>query len=498
MRRRTARILGVAVAGALVFGAGAAAVGAWAWNRGRVDTVGEVAFTNRLAVPPLAPSRVDDQGRRVFDLRAQAGRHSFGAEHQAATWGFNGDYLGPTLRARRGERVLVNVRNEVSEPTTVHWHGMHLPAAMDGGPHQPVRPGATWSPTWTVDQPAATLWYHPHLHGSTERHVYRGLAGMFILDEQPGTAPDLPDEYGVDDLPVIVQDKKFHRDGGLDDGTGFVGMGILGDTVAVNGTIGGYHEVTTQRVRMRLLNAASGRVFNFGFSDDREFALVGTDGGLLARPYRTDRVQLAPGERAEIVVTFRPGERVVLRSYPPDLGTFFLSERFTGGDDSFDVLQLRAAATLEPSARVPEKLADVPLMAESSAVDTRTFRLSGREINSRKMAMGRVDQVVEKGTTEVWQVRNDDGQPHSFHVHDVQFQVLGGDGPLGGWKDTIYVPGDSSLRLIIRFSDYADPDTPYMYHCHMLFHEDAGMMGQFVVVEPGQRAGQPAHHDHGA
>jgi FtsP/CotA-like multicopper oxidase with cupredoxin domain len=453
---------------------------------GGVVAVEDVGAANRLAIPPLAASHLDSQGRRVFDLRASAGRHDFGAvggvDRQAATWGFNGDYLGPTLRAKRGERVVVNVRNDVGEPTTVHWHGMHLPARMDGGPHQQIAPGTTWSPTWTIDQPAATLWYHPHLHGTTERHVYRGLAGMFILDDDPSSALRLPHEYGVDDVPVIVQDKKFRADGELDDHSSQGGMGVLGDTVAVNGTVGAYYEATTQRLRMRLLNASGGRVFNFGFSGDREFALVGTDGGLLARPYRTNRIQLAPGERAEVVVTLRPAEHLRLRSFEPD----------------FDVLELRAGADLKTSPAIPGKLVDVPPMAESSAAKVRAFRLTGHNINGEKMDLDRVDQVVEKDTTEIWQVRNSDGRPHSFHVHDVQFQVLGGDGPLGGWKDTVYVEPGSTMRLIMRFTDYADPDTPYMFHCHMLFHEDRGMMGQFVVVEPGQQAGQPQrHHHHG-
>jgi FtsP/CotA-like multicopper oxidase with cupredoxin domain len=494
MKRKFAWVLAIGITGVLAVCAGGAAIAAWAWNRAQVETIGQVDFTTRMAIPPLAPSHVDSRGRRVFDLRAQAGRHDFGAGRPASTWGFNGDYLGPTLRAKRGEQVLVNVRNDLDAPTTVHWHGMHLPAAMDGGPHQPIRPGTTWSPTWTVDQAAATLWYHPHLHQSTEEHVYRGLAGMFILDDEPSAALDLPDEYGVDDVPVIVQDKKFRGDGELDSSGSTGGMGVLGDTIAVNGTVGAYHEVATQRLRMRLLNASSGRVFNFGFSDDRDFALIGTDGGLLPQPYQTSRIQLAPGERAETVVTMRPAERVVLRSYPPDLGTNFLNERFAGGDDAFDVLQLRAADSLVPRAPVPGKLADVPRMDESSAVHVREFTLSGHEINGHKMDMGRVDQVVAKDTAEVWEVHNNDGQPHSFHVHDVQFQVLGGDGPLAGWKDTVYVPANSTRRLIMRFTDYADPDTPYMFHCHMLYHEDRGMMGQFVVVEPGQQPGRPEHH----
>ena len=182
------------------------------WARAVTDTVGQVAFERPLAIPPLAESRVED-GTRVFDLRAGKGTTDFGvADTPAETWGYNGSYLGPTLRAERGERVRINVTNEVGETTTTHWHGHHLPAKMDGGPHQPIEPGETWSPEWTVDQPAATTWYHPHLHGTTAEHVYRGLAGMFILDDAQSRELDLPSEYGVDDIPVIVQDKKFDGD----------------------------------------------------------------------------------------------------------------------------------------------------------------------------------------------------------------------------------------------------------------------------------------------
>jgi FtsP/CotA-like multicopper oxidase with cupredoxin domain len=269
-----------------------------------VSTVDKVDFARPLAVPPLAPSRLDEHGRRVFDLRAQAGTTDFGFG-ATRTWGFNGSYLGPTLRAARGEQVLINVHNGLGEATTVHWHGMHLPAKMDGGPHQPIRPGATWSPTWRVDQPAATLWYHPHPHGTTERHVYRGLAGLFLLDDPATDVASLPSRYGVDDVPVIVQDKSFD-DGQFDMGHRIGSdIGVLGDTLLVNGTAGPYHEVRAERTRLRLLNASTARVYNFGFADDRPFSLVGTDGGLLDRPYQMERVQLSPGERAEIVVTMR-------------------------------------------------------------------------------------------------------------------------------------------------------------------------------------------------
>jgi len=384
MRRVTVLILSIML---IVCGGGVALATAF-WGRTSISTAGEVDFATPLAIPPLASSKVDGSGRRVFDLTAAPGEHDFGGG-PTRTWGFNGGYLGPTLRAQRGEEVIVNVHNGLAEPTTVHWHGMHLPARMDGGPHQAIQPGATWSPAWRIDQPAATLWYHPHPHGETARHVYRGLAGMFLIDDPAATG--LPGEYGVDDIPVIVQDKKLTRGGDLSEGGSFLGdVGILGDTIAVNGTVGPYLDVHTERVRLRLLNASNARVYSFGFADGRKFALVGTDGGLLP-------------------------------------------------------------------------------------------------------------QAVVKDSVEVWTVRNADGSPHNFHVHGVQFQVLsdGGGAPppeLSGWKDTIYLTPELRYELIMRLPSYADPAMPYMFHCHVLLHEDGGMMGQFAVVEPGQSAQTPHHH----
>jgi FtsP/CotA-like multicopper oxidase with cupredoxin domain len=387
----------------------------------------------------------------------------------------------------------VNVHNDLDETTTVHWHGMHIPARYDGGPHQPIKPGETWSPQWRIDQPAATLWYHPHPHGQTEEHINKGLAGMFILDDPDSAVADaLPHEYGVDDIPLIVQDKRLDDDGDIQSGG-------LGEDVLVNGTYGPYLDVTTEKVRLRLLNASVKRVFAFGFSDERAFTMIGSGGGLLPAPVTLDRLLLSPGERAEIVLDIRPGEDVVFRSYPPDLGTNAFADRFNGGGDEFDVLQLRADDDLRPSPQISERLAAAPDIDVEGA-KTRTFQMQGRKINGKAMDMARIDETVPVGTTEIWEVTNTDGSYHNFHIHDVQFQTLSVDGhrpppQLSGWKDTIYMAPGRNVRLAMRFSDYTDPDSPYMYHCHLLQHEDNGMMGQFVVVEPGGAAGTP-HHDH--
>lgn len=477
----------------------------WGYGAARLDLAGRTTFTNRVAVPPLAESRVDDRGRRVFDLTLQRGETDFGHGRVAETWGINQSYLGPTLRAERGEEVLVNVTNEVGEPSTLHWHGMHLPARMDGGPHQMVDDGETWSPTWQVDQPAATLWYHPHLHGSTADHVYRGLAGMFLVDDPESAGLALPQEYGVDDVPVIVQDKQFDDAGELDDGTSFLNpVGVLGDQVLVNGTDDAYLPVTTELVRLRLLNGSNARIYNLGLDDYREFDLIATDGGLLERPTPMSRLRLSPGERAEVVVAMEPGERVVLRSYPSDVAGDPLQQRWSGGDDTLDVLELRAADDLRASPALPGRLVELPdaeAAAEGAEVD-RDFRLATPTINRRAMDMDRIDATVEVGTTEVWRVRNEDGTPHNFHVHDVQFRVVQVDGrepepALRGRKDTVLVPANTEVVLVMTFEDHTDPDAPYMFHCHLLRHEDQGMMGQFVVVEPGQEAGDPGSlHDH--
>jgi FtsP/CotA-like multicopper oxidase with cupredoxin domain len=487
-RRLLLWILGVATALAALV----AALGGMLYARAETSNVGTLEFANELRIPPLLEPR-DERGRKTFELTLERGTSELLPGKPAETWGVNGAYLGPTLRASRGDDVELRVHNTLGETTTIHWHGMHLPAAADGGPHQTIATGETWTPGWEVDQAAATLWYHPHPHGETADHVYRGVAGMFILDDPRADALALPDEYGVDDIPLIIQDKRLNDDGSLDFSQGPISpTGRLGDEILVNGTHDPHVDVRHERVRLRLLNASNARVYNIGFADDREFDLVGTDGGLVEAPQRLERIQISPGERAEIVAAFEPGERVVLRSFEPELGTNFFEGRFAGDDDSFDLLELRAERSLAAAPGVPDRLA-APEVDADNATRTRRFELSGTRINGRRMDISRIDAVVEAGSTEIWEVENTSGTPHNFHVHDVRFRVLeyaGGAPPahLGGLKDTVYVPPGESVRLVVRFGDYADADVPYMFHCHVLQHEDRGMMGQFVVAAPGETA----------
>jgi len=402
--RRRGRVTAVITLGVLVVGllvAGGVAVRLY--GDALRSNVGELAFRNRLRIPPLLEGRADDQGR-TFDLGVATGQTEFVAGMSADTWGVNGSYLGPTLRARVGEEVRVNVTNRLPETTTIHWHGMHLPAAMDGGPHQPIAPGATWSPSWRVDQPAATLWYHAHPDGHTGEQVYRGVAGLFLLDD-PAQPAGLPGSYGVDDIPLVIQDKRFTGDGQLDAGhPRFSPVGVLGDEILVNGTHDPYLEVTTTRVRFRALNASNGRTYDLGLSDDRPFSVVAGDAGLLPAPHPVRRLRLAPSERAEVVVDVTPGDDVLLRGFPTGLGAGRLPDRFAGGDDTFDLLRLTAADQLEASPALPERLPAPPPVAVPPTAPAQEFRFNhASRINGRAYDPDRVDFAVAPGSTEVWE-----------------------------------------------------------------------------------------------
>lgn len=447
------------------------------------------AGTSPLPIPPLAPSELTG-GKRRFALTAAAGESKLITGHpevRTPTMGYNGAFLGPTLRARRGEYISVDIRNDLSDPTTLHWHGMHLPSTMDGGPHTPIAAGARATAEWELKQPAATLWYHPHPHGETEAQVLAGLAGIFIIDDDASDASGLPSEYGVDDIPLVLQDRFLDSEGRIIHADEDNALGTIGDTFLANGLSGTHFEVTSELLRLRLLNGCSARFLDLRFDDDRMFTLVGTDGALLSEPVELDHLLLSPAERAEILVAFRPGDRVTLRTERPEIpgGNAGIADMTPG-----EFTEFRAGDALRPAASWRLPADQRATLTEAQSARTRTFELKIPFLNGKKMDMTRIDAIVRVGDVEVWELTTADAFPHNFHIHDVQFRVLDIDGNLppshlNGWKDTVPVLPGQRTRIITRFEDYTDDRIPYMMHCHLLRHEDQGMMGQFLVTADG-------------
>ena len=434
------------------------------------------AVSGTLHVPPLLPPRLQG-GVKVFDLALQRGETELLPGLTSATLGINGPYLGPTLRARLGDSLLLNVVNQIGEATTLHWHGMHLPAAMDGGPHQVIEDGERWNPRFAIQQQAASLWYHPHLFGATEQQVGRGLVGMFILDDENPVQDLLPHTYGVDDLPLILQDIG-------PEGRPAGAFGRRGQArTLVNGSLEPSFVTDQPRVRLRLLNATSRRFYMLALAEGQSFDQVASDGGLLPSPAAMARLTIGPAERAEIVIDLAGEESVALQNVG-------------GGGEPSTLLTLSSTAS-GPAAPLPSVLNRIDRMSPEAANVTRDMVLSraGRGFSINGQAMRSMADMHDMGSTlrarlgdvELWNIINRSGATHMLHVHDVQFQIVDRSrGPLPdnelGRKDTVMVSPGETARVIMRFSDYADENTPYMFHCHVLGHEDQGMMGQVVVV----------------
>jgi len=450
-----------------------------------------------LVISKVLTGEIRD-GVRTYDLSLQKGISQFFDGVNTPTLGINGAYLGPTLKMRAGEVVQMNVTNKIGEPSTLHWHGFHLPASSDGGPHQVIGEGETWSTTFTVKQRASMFWYHSHMVPRTGPQVYQGLAGLIYVDDEETSRLDLPDEYGVDDIPLILQDRAFNADGSFLYSTSMpsIMMGMRGNVLLVNGAVWPYFEARTNKVRLRLLNGSNARFYTIGFDDGRTFQQIGSDGGLLESPFETAQITLAPAERAQIIVDLSDGRPVRLRTFATPGGGMMM-DRMMGEGLAFEVLDIRPNAQRAKSPEIPERLINLDQPDPTKAVRTRRFvlEMSGMmmmdggsfTINGKTMDMNRIDETVRVNTTEIWQIENTSMMPHPLHIHDVQFRILERNGvpPAPGemgLKDTVVVSPRESVKLLLSFSDYTDQDRAYMYHCHILEHEDAGMMGQFVVT----------------
>ena len=381
----------------------------------------------------------------------------------------------------------MNVQNNLPEATTLHWHGMRLPAAADGGPHQPIPAIGRWQPSWEVVNAASTSWYHPHPHGATAQHVFRGVAGMIIIDDDDTRRLALPRTYGVDDIPVILQDRSIDTDGQVQWETES-NFGQLGTDMLVNGTMNAYLDVTTRRVRLRLLNASNARLYHVGFADGRRFALIAGDDGLLPAPVELDRVTLGPAERAEIVVDLRPGERVIMDTAAGD-------ERIDEG--TYALMELRAAATLKDAPDVPTRLGGAPPIVPPAGATVRHFALQGPRrhqrsgdgpdpdrrggARERRRDLGGGEQRLLAQLPHPRGVVHDPGSRRRARRTPgrpvARTRCTSRRSPASGWPC-------SSRRSSTRRCRTCTTATS----CGT---RTQGMMGQFLVVEPGTEAGTP-------
>jgi len=451
----------------------------------------DIPYQN-LWIPPLL------EGKSI-DLSLDAGSRTF-IKGKTPTLGFNKTgFWGPTLVMNRGETVQIRVRNNIKEVTTVHWHGLHLPASADGGPHQPIEPGDTWTTSFKVDNNAATYWYHPHPHELTQKQHALGAGGLIIIRDAEEARLALPRTYGVDDIPLVLtsrrfkSDQQFSHNGDHDK---------YGDYSMVNGVLNPQVRLPAQLVRLRILNAEVERGYILGFPDNRTFHVIATDGGLVDKPIAVKRLRLMVGERAEILVDLsadKPGASIDLMAYNSGQPFGFPGgEPDKGGDNGsllnnsdFRVLHvLVGSATPRPVTRMPDVLAHNRFPSKEESTRSRTIKVTdGRPfftLDDKSFDMHIIDQAVKLGATETWTVTNNNIFGHSFHIHDVQFRILSRSGGAvadyeKGWKDTVYLPRNQSVTFVARFEDFASDNDAFMYHCHMANHEDGGMMGQFLV-----------------
>ena len=467
--------------------------------------VQSVSAQNPLFIPPSLTGT-------NFNLNVQTGTQNFYPGNPTPTYGINGPFLSPTIIVNKGDVVTLNVNNGLTVATTMHWHGLHVSPSNDGGPHQSIAAGATWSPSFEILNNAGTFWYHPHGEGKTELHVGKGLAGMFIVHDPIEQSLGLPQTYGVDDIPLITQSKAF-------DVLQQIAIADHMDTsILVNGTIDAFYDAPAQVIRFRILNGSSMRSFNYGFSNGMTFYQIATDGGLVETPNPLTRLLLAPGERSEILVnlTTMNGQSFQLMSYAseitngifgapavgiaPDVIDMYGDNPLNGAD--YELLAINVIApTASPVTTIPTSLVPytpyLPINADVNRslildtirilpIDVPNLAAGPFGINGVSFDMMVNNIYVPLNSTEIWTLQNKTHIAHPFHIHDIQFNIIEKNGlpPVlseQGWKDVVLVMPHDSVKFITKFITFEDNMTPYMYHCHLLHHEDDGMMGSFIV-----------------
>lgn len=432
-------------------------------------------------------------------------------------------YLGPIFRVKKGQRIQVRLKNELPDPTIIHWHGLLIPEEMDGHPRYAIAPGVSFEYDFQVINRAGMYWFHPHPHQLTGPQVYYGLAGLFIVSDDAEAALGLP--AGEYDLPLVIQDRTFDSQNQmvyLANGMMDQIIGFLGDTILVNGAPNATLDVKASAYRLRLLNGSNSRIYKLAWQDGTPLTVIATDGGLLEAPVTRDYVTLAPGERVELWADFsgRTGSEMRLVSLPFS-GFSSGGGMMMGGGSSlpngtpFDILKLKVGEKGADALPLPARLSTIARYHVEEAVNQdnpRSFTLAMQgmthTINGRVFEMDSVarGEIVRLGDLEIWEFANLEGggggmgmgmmnmeMPHPMHIHGVQFQVLNrqltrdnesayqelsGGFVDDGWKDTVLVMPGEKVQVLVRFENYVGT---FLYHCHNLEHEDAGMMRNYKI-----------------
>ena len=457
------------------------------------NTVKTYPQQDPLNIPVLIDSL--EAGNNI-ELVIQNSVHEFFSGVKSTTKGFSQSYLGPTIRLYKGATTRIVFRNDTQDYTTIHGHGLHVEGKVDGGPQSKILAGETKSVLLPIVQEAGTSWYHPHLMDETSAQVHAGLAGLYIIEDGNSQNLPLPKAYGVDDIPLIIQDRSFvngkMKPYALTHGR-IMEDGLREETLVVNGTINPYHQVPAGWVRLRLLNASNARFYRFFLPNDVPFYKIATEGGFLNTPVEITEITMSPGERNEIMIDLAGYNSLSLMAefLPADPE----DQSWLSSNPVQRVLELRVDDTLLAQGKLPDKLNDINYYGQAdmrNAVRRNlVMHMANDEndmfsINRESMNVNVINARVKKGDMELWTITGE-MMPHPFHVHGVSFQIVthNGQSPSEadkGWKDTLMVTEEPS-EILMRFNHSATDEFPYMYHCHILEHEDAKMMGQFTVTD---------------
>jgi FtsP/CotA-like multicopper oxidase with cupredoxin domain len=433
-----------------------------------------------LTAPPGLTNRSMLPRTVEVEITAEPARLSLVPGRVNTFYAYNGTVPGPTLEVREGDRVIVHFRNHLAEATTIHWHGLHVPVEADGNPMDPVPPGGAYD--YVFDVPigsAGTYWYHPHPHGHAGRQVARGLFGALIVRPSEDPIP-----AAVPDRLLLLHDIRVNSRGSLIiPPSSAEEQGWEGNVMLVNGQIQPTLALHAGEVqRWRIINGSIARYYRLSLQG-HSFLHVGSDGGLFERPVERQEILLAPSERVEILVrgTSSPGSSWRLQSLPYD--RYLTQQQPKGWDQPLDLLNVQYSSGVPVTPpTIPAVLRPVAPLDASRATTTRKLIFEYALINHRIFSPDRVDFTAPLDATEIWSLENRDDMDHPFHLHGYSFQVLDRNGvpePFPAWEDTVNVPKAQTLRFIVRYENYPGKR---MFHCHIMDHEDYGMMGMFEVM----------------